>query len=122
MAYAEAPAARPLVISVAAPPPLPMPPPFLFDERSAAAAAAAAAVEEVAVVEEQQQQQEQEDATFPPSEAWRPLPHHLSPEALWLRVREESKADAVRFYICFWFACFGLCPGFSSHQLSICCR
>ena len=28
------------------------------------------------------------------SEGWRPLPHHLSPEALWRRMREECMCDA----------------------------
>jgi hypothetical protein len=30
-----------------------------------------------------------------PSQGWRAQPHHLSPEELWQRVRQESKGDAV---------------------------
>jgi serine O-acetyltransferase len=30
-----------------------------------------------------------------PSQGWKQLPHHLSRDELWLRVRAESKADAV---------------------------
>lgn len=34
------------------------------------------------------------EATYHPSQGWRPQPHHLTREQLWQRIREESKRDA----------------------------
>jgi hypothetical protein len=33
-------------------------------------------------------------ADYHPSQGWRPLPHHLSKQDLWQRIRQEAKADA----------------------------
>jgi serine O-acetyltransferase len=33
-------------------------------------------------------------ADYHPSQGWRPMPHHLSKQDIWQRIRQEAKADA----------------------------
>jgi hypothetical protein len=45
-----------------------------------------------------------------PSQGWRPLPHHLSKQQLWGRIRHEAKTDAVSARLCGCRAALGAGP------------
>lgn len=44
--------------------------------------------------QQQQQQQPAKQVAYHPSQGWKPLPHHLTKDEMWQRIREECKRDA----------------------------